>query len=106
MSDERRQDREPSADKGARLARTIAGQEVRRERALREPRSSLWRHVARVGTLGWMIVLPIVGGAGLGRLLDRRLGSGVTWTLAGIVLGVAVGGYSLWKTLDEEGAGP
>lgn len=92
----------PPDDADARLARTIAGQEARRERARREPRSSLWRHVARVGTLGWMIVLPIVAGAGLGRLVDRRLESGVTWTLAGIVVGVAVAGYSLWKMLAEE----
>lgn len=85
-----------------RLARTIDRQRARRERAARESRASLWRHVTRVGTLGWMIALPLAAGAVIGRLIDRRLGSGVTWTLALILVGAATAGLSLWKILASE----
>ena len=60
-----------------------------------------------------MIVAPIVLGAVVGRLIDVRMGTGVTWALALITLGVATGGYSLWRGLDEnhlhderDGGGP
>lgn len=92
----------PPDESSARLARKVAQGKERRDRARREPVGALWRQVARVGTLGWMIVAPIVVGALLGRLLDRALGSGVTWALAFLTVGVAIGGYSLWRTLAEE----
>ncbi|MCB9565794.1 MAG: AtpZ/AtpI family protein [Myxococcales bacterium] len=88
----------------ARLARKIARHRARRERARRRPVGNLWRQVARVGTLGWMVVLPIAAGAVLGHLLDRRLDSGITWALAFIMLGVAVAGYSLWRMIGEDEA--
>lgn len=89
-------------ESSGRLARTIATQKARRDRARREPPGALWRHVARVGTLGWVIVLPIAAGALVGHLLDRALGTGVTWALAMLLLGVGIGGYSLWRLLAEE----
>lgn len=92
----------PPDESGARLARKVAAGKERRERAHRESAGSLWRQVARVGTLGWMIVAPIVLGVVLGHLLDQTFGTGVTWALALLTLGVAIGGYSLWRTILEE----
>ena len=76
---------------------------VRRRKAT-ERRGSLWGEVARVGTVGWIIALPLVGGALLGHQLDRRLGTGVRWSLAFIVLGAALSGYGLWRLVREESA--
>ena len=45
----------------------------------------------------WLVAVPIVVGALLGRLLDRRFDSGITWAMAGLSLGVLVGGYALWR---------
>jgi ATP synthase protein I len=54
-------------------------------------------HYAYVlGVGGWLLVLPIIGGAALGRYLDGRFESGVSWTLTCIVAGVAVGVYNAW----------
>lgn len=78
-----------------------------RERLKKEPVGSLWRTVAQVGILGWLIALPPVLGAFFGHLLDMRLGSGVTWALGLLFLGLAVGAYFFWRAIQEaEGKGP
>ncbi|MCX4244897.1 AtpZ/AtpI family protein [Paraliomyxa miuraensis] len=87
-------------DRIARFARRRAHARSRRGR-------SLWAQATAVGTLGWLIAVPIVLGALLGHLLDLYLGSGITWAMAFMFLGVLIAGYSLWKlsfdTLGDEG---
>jgi len=62
---------------------------------------NMWVQVARVGTLGWVLALPIVGGALLGHFIDHRLGTGLTFTLALLLLGLATAGYALWRQTSE-----
>jgi ATP synthase protein I len=97
--------REPSA--GAEkerdeLARSVERTRARRSRwrLLRE--RPLARNLALAGTLGWLFVVPVVGGALLGRVLDRRFASGIFWSAALIFLGAALGGWMLWQRLREE----
>ncbi len=85
------------------LANRIAQQDARRKKAQGERRGSLWAHVARVGSLGWMIALPIAGGALLGHAIDRWLGTGITWSLALLTVGLAAGGYALWSEVRKVG---
>lgn len=83
----------------------IAAAIAESERLEREAKShrarNLWVQVSRVGTLGWLIALPIVGGALLGHLLDRRLGTGLTFTLALLGVGLVLAGYALWRHTRE-----
>lgn len=58
---------------------------------------SLWAQATWVGTVGWLVAVPIAIGAFLGHLLDVRLGSGITWAMAFMGLGVLAGGYALWR---------
>lgn len=83
------------------LARRIERVARRRARAKNVGSRNLWQQVARVGTLGWMIVLPIVGGVLLGHMLDRRFDTGVRWALALMMCGVFAGGVSLWRAMRE-----
>lgn len=54
------------------------------------------------GTLGLLFVVPIVGGAYLGRWLDTlATGYSVRWTVSLIVLGIVVGGYNVIRFLRE-----
>lgn len=47
------------------------------------------------GTVGLLFVVPIVGGAYLGRWLDSLAsGYSVRWTVSCIVLGIALGAYN------------
>ena len=52
-------------------------------------RTSFWRTMVYLTSLGWMMALPIAGGVLLGRFLDSRLGTGFSWTLA--MLGGGIG---------------
>jgi len=55
------------------------------------------------GTLGLLFVVPIVGGAYLGRWLDTlAAGYSVRWTLSLIVLGIAIGGYNVFRFLQKK----
>lgn len=83
------------------LDRRIATFARRRARAQARGGPSLWAQASWVGTVGWLIAVPIVVGAVLGHLLDRRLDSGITWAMAGMSLGVLVGGYSLWRLVVQ-----
>ncbi|MGJ0517139.1 MAG: AtpZ/AtpI family protein [Methylomicrobium sp.] len=54
------------------------------------------------GTLGLLFVVPIVAGAYLGRWLDTLAsGYSVRWTVSLIVLGIAVGGYNVFRFLRD-----
>jgi ATP synthase protein I len=84
------------------LAQRIGQADRRRRAARNEPGGSLWTQIARVSTLGWMVALPIALGAIVGHLLDRWLGTGITWALALLGLGILVAGYGLWSELRRK----
>ncbi len=78
--------------------------EVRRqaERAQAARRMSFWQGLGMVGAVGWMVSLPAVLGALLGRWLDRHGVSGVFWTLALLVAGLILGCASAWRHAQKE----
>ena len=81
------------------FAREIERQANRR----REGRTQgVWRGLAQVGTVGWMIALPGVGGALLGRWVDRQYGMGVFWTLSLLIAGVVIGCLAVWRAMNRE----
>jgi ATP synthase protein I len=65
----------------------------------RKEKRSFWNYASIVGAGGWLFVIPVVGGAYLGRYLDKRVGSGILWTAALIVIGIAIGIYNIWYFL-------
>jgi ATP synthase protein I len=73
------------------LEKQVERQARRMKRAEREG-STLLRHTVYIGTLGLLLVLPVVGGAYLGRWLDGlESGYSTRWTVAMIVLGLIIG---------------
>lgn len=55
-----------------------------------------------MGTLGLLMVLPVVGGAYLGRWLDGMVdGYSVRWTLSCLFLGLVVGGFNVYLLIKE-----
>ncbi|MGJ0486660.1 MAG: AtpZ/AtpI family protein [Methylomicrobium sp.] len=55
------------------------------------------------GTLGFLFVVPIVGGAYLGLWLDGLItGYSDQWTLNLILLGIAVGFYNVFRFLKDK----
>jgi len=73
-----------------------------RMKTARSRATRLWAGFGLVGALGWMIVLPMVGGAYLGLWLDRTLGTNLSFTLALMLLGLVAGGYGVWRFFLRE----
>lgn len=78
--------------------------EIRRqaERARTGRHLTFWQGLGLVGAIGWMVSLPAVLGALLGRWLDARFASGIFWTLSLLVLGLAIGCASAWRHARRE----
>ncbi len=73
------------------LQSAIRKQRERSEKA-RRARRTLLADSIHVGTLGLVFVLPVVGGAYLGRWLDDlSSGYSLRWTLSLIILGIVLG---------------
>ncbi len=71
--------------------------QAERMRRAERARSTLLARTVYVGTLGLLLVLPVVGGAYLGRWLDGfEPGYSTRWTLSFILLGVMVGGFNVY----------
>ena len=70
-------------------------------RAQRERPTVLGQSVY-MGTLGLLLVLPVVGGAYLGRWLDGMMaGYSVRWTLSFLFLGLVIGGVNVYLLIKE-----
>jgi ATP synthase protein I len=78
--------------------------EVRRQaERLRSGRAmTFWQGLSLVGAVGWMVSVPAVLGALLGRWLDGRMGTGPAWTFALLGLGLVLGCASAWRYVRRE----
>jgi ATP synthase protein I len=88
--------------RSAELERSVRERRARSERWKREGERSLAQNLAMIGSLGWLIVLPTLLGIFFGRWLDRRLATGIFWTGALLVLGLAVGCKMAWERMHQE----
>ena len=78
------------------LEHQVEKQVGRMERAEKE-RPTLLAQTAYVGVLGLLFVLPVIGGAYLGRWFDSLLeGYSIRWTLSMLMLGVVVGAANVY----------
>ncbi len=60
-----------------------------------------WRYLAHVSVLGWMFALPLLALTYAGHLIALRLGQ--LWpAVLGLVLGLALGGYLVWRQLSRD----
>ena len=84
-----------------RLQGSIERQAARMRQADRV-RPTLLGQTVYLGTLGLVLVLPVIGGAFLGRWLDQQLpGYSMHWTLSLLFLGLVVGGYSAYLMIRK-----
>lgn len=76
--------------------------QVERMRKAERDRPTLLVQTAYVGTLGLLLVLPVVVGAYLGHWLDSLFeGYSIRWTLSMILLGVIVGAVNVYLFVRE-----
>jgi ATP synthase protein I len=73
-----------------------------RLRQAEHDRSTILAQTIYLGTLGLVLVLPVILGAYLGRWLDMRLsGYSISWTISLIFVGLVVGGINVWLMIRE-----
>jgi ATP synthase protein I len=84
-----------------RLSDAVEKQVERRRKAERE-RATLLGQTVYVGTLGLLLVLPVIAGAYLGVWLDdMSSGYSVRWTVSLILVGVFVGAMNVYLFVRE-----
>ena len=71
------------------------------DRPLRKRRLFSGRDL-RASTIGWEIALPLISGPFLGFILDRRLDSGVRWTIILLVIGLIAAIAAVVKYVQYE----
>ncbi|MDX2314945.1 MAG: AtpZ/AtpI family protein [Gammaproteobacteria bacterium] len=83
------------------LRKQIHRQVRRMEKAQRE-RATVLSQTVYIGVLGLVFVLPVVGGAYLGRWLDTLVaGYSIRWTLSMLFIGVVVGAVNVYLLVRE-----
>ncbi|MGB5279210.1 MAG: AtpZ/AtpI family protein [Gammaproteobacteria bacterium] len=88
----------PQADE---LRKQVERQARRMKKAERE-RPTLIGQTVYIGTLGLLLVLPVIGGAYLGNWLDSQMtGYSIRWTVSLILLGVFVGAVNVYLFIKD-----
>jgi len=77
-------------------------QQARRMKQAENDRPTLISQTVYMGTLGLVFVLPVVGGAYLGRWLDGLVeGYSIRWTLSMLFLGIVIGASNVYLLIRE-----
>jgi len=92
---------QPTPGVDSELTRSVAQRAARRAFWLAKGERSLARNLAMIGALGWLIVTPTIVGVFAGRWLDQRFGTGIFWTGALIVAGLALGCSLGWRRIQD-----
>jgi ATP synthase protein I len=91
----------PAGNGETTLVRSVAQRAARRAFWLAHGERSLAQNLATIGALGWLIITPTLVGVFLGRWLDHRLASGIFWTGALLMVGLALGCLIAWRRVEE-----
>lgn len=71
--------------------------QTKRIKKAEQERPSLLAETTYLGTLGLLFVIPVVGGAYLGRWLDTRATDhSVIWTASFLIFGVIIGSLNVY----------
>lgn len=75
-------------------------EKAHRVRTKRGKPATIFAHLAHVGVLGWVFILPVIGLTYAGHLAGRATGE--RWpAVAGLLAGVALGAYLTWRNVRD-----
>ena len=84
------------------MAEAIDRQAARKKKARKAGQRSVWFGFGMFGLVGWAVALPAIAGVGLGIWLDLKLQTELSWTLALLLAGVAIGCLNAWYWISRE----
>jgi ATP synthase protein I len=83
-----------------------AGERAERKMRGRRRRShGVWFGLGMFGTVGWSVAIPTLLGAALGIWMDANWPGPYSWTLVGLLAGVALGCLNAWYWVSKEREG-
>jgi len=83
-------------------SKRVADRAERLKRARKEGDRGFWQNLGLIGSVGWMVILPAVGGGLLGRYIDQKTDSPISWALTLVVVGLALGCIAAWQHIGRE----
>ena len=83
------------------LAAQIGAKAARKLKA-RNSTQGVWFGLGMMGLVGWSVVVPTLLGAALGLWLDQHHPGKHAWTLALLVVGLAIGCANAWFWVAKE----
>jgi ATP synthase protein I len=84
------------------FVRDVGAKASRKLKAQRDGRQSVWFGLGMSGLIGWSVAVPTLAGAMLGLWLDHRFPGTHSWTLALLVVGLAVGCANAWHWVSQQ----
>jgi len=93
--------KKPATDEPT-FAEQVGAKAARKLRARRNATPGVWFGLGMMGLIGWSVVVPTLVGAALGRWLDTRYAGEHSWTLALLVVGLAIGCVNAWHWVSTE----
>ena len=76
--------------------------QIKRCKKAEQEKPHLLSQTIYIGTLGIVMVLPIIGGVYLGRWIDSLIvGYSIRWTLSLLITGVIIGFFNLYFLIKE-----
>ena len=84
------------------LSQEVGAKAARKLRAQRHVTRTVWFGLGMMGLIGWSVAIPTLIGALLGLWLDQRYPGDRAWTLALLVVGLAIGCLNAWHWVTKE----
>lgn len=84
------------------FGREVGAKAARKLKARRNPAPGVWAGFRMMGLIGWSVVVPTLLGTALGIWLDSRHPGKHSWTLALLVIGLAIGCLNAWQWVAKE----
>jgi ATP synthase protein I len=97
MSDEPKK----TSEDGSTFAGQIGTKATRKLKA-RKSTQGVWFGLGMMGLIGWSVVVPTLLGAALGLWLDNHHPGKHAWTLALMVVGLAIGCLNAWYWVAQQ----
>ena len=91
---------------GRELRETINAKEDRKIAARRDEERPVLFGLGMFGLVGWSVAAPTIACVAIGIWIDTRWPGPVSWTLAFLGIGIAIGCLTAWTWIKRESRGP
>lgn len=89
-------------DSRRQFAQEISNKERRKLHARGTKPWGVWFGLSFAGLIGWSVVVPTLLGMALGAWIDRQFPSDMSWALALMLGGLALGCLVAWQWITQE----